>query len=49
MAQFATNNYLIYVVDDDTAIARLLSVNLEARGYRVKEFGCRRSAIMGHF
>ena len=26
------------MVDDDTAIARLLSVNLEARGYQVKEF-----------
>ena len=38
MAQFPTNNYLIYVVDDDTAIARLLSVNLEARGYQVKKF-----------
>ncbi len=39
MAQFPTNNYLIYVVDDDKAIARLLSINLEARGYQVKEFG----------
>ena len=38
MAQLATNNHLIYVVDDDTAIARLVSVNLAARGYRVKEF-----------
>ncbi len=38
MAQFSTNNHLIYVVDDDTAIARLLSVNLAARGYQVKEF-----------
>ena len=38
MAQFSTNNHLIYVVDDDTAIARLVSVNLAARSYRVKEF-----------
>jgi len=38
MAQFSTNNHLIYVVDDDAAIARLVSVNLAARGYRVKEF-----------
>lgn len=47
MAQFATNNYLIYVVDDDTAIARLLSVNLEARGYRVKEFDSGLQAVSG--
>ena len=39
MAQSPTNEHLIYVVDDDTAIARLLSVNLAARGYQVKEFG----------
>ena len=38
MAQFSTNNHLIYVVDDDAAIARLVSVNLAAPGYRVKEF-----------
>ena len=38
MAQFSTNNHLIYVVDDDAAIARLVSVNLAAQGYRVKEF-----------
>ena len=37
MAQFPTNDDLIYVVDDDAAIARLVSVNLAARGYRVKE------------
>ena len=29
---------LVYVVDDDVAIARLVSVNLAARGYRVKQF-----------
>ena len=29
---------LIYVVDDDAAIARLVSVDLAARGYRVTEF-----------
>ena len=45
MAQFATNNYLIYVVDDDTAIARLLSVNLAARGYQVKEFNSGLQAV----
>ena len=45
MAQFPTNNYLIYVVDDDKAIARLLSINLEARGYQVKEFGSGLQAV----
>lgn len=47
MAQFSTNDNLIYVVDDDTAIARLVSVNLAARGYRVKEFGDGLQAVSG--
>ena len=47
MAQFSTNDHLIYVVDDDTAIARLVSVNLAARGYRVKEFGDGIQAVSG--
>ena len=47
MAQFATNNHLIYVVDDDTAIARLVSVNLAARGYRVREFDSGSQAVAG--
>lgn len=45
MAQLPTNNHLIYVVDDDTAIARLVSVNLAARGYRVKEFDSGSQAV----
>ena len=45
MTQFSTNNHLIYVVDDDTAIARLLSVNLTARGYQVKEFNSGLQAV----
>jgi two-component system KDP operon response regulator KdpE len=45
MAQFSTNNHLIYVVDNDTAIARLVSVNLAARGYRVKEFDSGSQAV----
>lgn len=45
MAQFSTNNHLIYVVDDDAAIARLVSVNLAARGYRVKEFDSGSQAV----
>jgi two-component system KDP operon response regulator KdpE len=45
MAQFSTNNHLIYVVDDDAAIARLVSVNLAARGYRVKEFNSGSQAV----
>ena len=39
MQQPATSGHLIYVVDDDAAAARLVSVNLEARGYRVRQFG----------
>ena len=37
----------IYIVDDDDAIARLLSVNLAARGYRVKQFDSGSVAIAG--
>ena len=40
----ATGN-LVYVVDDDAAIARLVSVNLAARGYRVKQFSEGKSAL----
>ncbi len=45
MHQPATTGHLIYVVDDDFAIGRLVSVNLEARGYRVRQFD-RASAAM---
>ena len=45
MAQFSTNNHLIYVVDDDAAIARLVSVNLATRGYRVTEFNSGSQAV----
>lgn len=45
MAQFSTNNHLIYVVDDDAAITRLVSVNLAALGYRVKEFDSGSQAV----
>ena len=38
MQQPATTGHLIYVVDDDFAIGRLVSVNLEARGYQVRQF-----------
>ena len=38
MEQIATSSQLVYVVDDDTSIARLVSLNLAARGYRVKQF-----------
>ena len=38
MQQPATTGHLIYVADDDFAICRLVSVNLEARGYRVRQF-----------
>ncbi len=38
MQQIATKGQLVYVVDDDTSIARLVPLNLTARGYRVKQF-----------
>ena len=38
MQQPVTTGHLIYVVEDDVAIGRLVSVNLEARGYRVRRF-----------
>ena len=47
MVQFATSDQLIYVVDDDNAIARLVAVNLAARGYRVKQFDSGSVAIDG--
>ena len=37
-AASSTKSHLIYVVDDDIAIGRLVSVNLEARGYLVRQF-----------
>ena len=47
MAQTSTVSPLIYVVDDDDAIARLVSVNLAARGYRVKQFDSGSVVIAG--
>ena len=47
MVQIATTDQLIYVVDDDSAIARLVSVNLAARGYRVKQFDSGSVAMAG--
>lgn len=38
MAQIPPISPLIYIVDDDRAIARLVAVNLIARGYRTKQF-----------
>ena len=45
MQQPATIGHLIYVVDEDAAIGRLVSVNLEARGYRVRQFGQASTAL----
>ena len=45
MQQPATTGHLIYVVDDDFAIGRLVSVNLEARGYRVRQFNHASAAL----
>jgi len=47
MVQSATGEQLIYVIDDDTAIARLVAVNLSARGYRVKQFDSGAAALVG--
>lgn len=47
MVQSATGEQLIYVIDDDTAIARLVAVNLAARGYRVKQFDSGSAALAG--
>ena len=45
MEQTATNSQLVYVVDDDVAIARLVTVSLLARGYRVKQFSGSNEAL----
>ena len=47
MVQTATTSQLIYVVDDDSAIVRLVAVNLAARGYRVKQFDSGAVAMAG--
>ena len=47
IAQPSTISPLIYVVDDDAAVARLVSVNLAARGYRVKQFDSGSVVIAG--
>ena len=38
MEQTATSSQLVYVVDDNVAIARMVTDNLLAKGYRVKQF-----------
>jgi two-component system KDP operon response regulator KdpE len=38
MSQALTDDRLILVVDDDAVMARMVAVNLAARGYRVREF-----------
>ena len=38
MAYIATHEQLIYVVDDDTNVARLVARSLASHGYRVKDF-----------
>lgn len=39
MIQAATNGDLIYVVEDDPAISKLVALNLSVGGYQVKQFG----------
>ena len=38
---------LVYVVDDDDAIARLIAFNLSSQGYRVKQFRCGQEMLEG--
>ena len=38
MTQTAINDDLIYVVDDDRSISKLVALNLMTRGYQVKQF-----------
>ncbi|PKB78073.1 MAG: hypothetical protein BZY88_19985 [SAR202 cluster bacterium Io17-Chloro-G9] len=45
MSESSATASLVYVVDDDAAIARLVSVNLAARGYRVKQFSEGKSVL----
>ena len=45
LQQTAQRSHLVYVVDDDIAIARLVAVNLAARGYRVKQFHSGNAAL----
>ena len=44
MQQSGSNGQLIYVVDDDVSIARLLALNLTARGYQAQVFHSSREA-----
>ena len=45
MQQSGSNGQLIYVVDDDVSIARLLALNLTARGYQAQVFHSSREAL----
>ena len=45
MSESTGTGSLVYVVDDDAAIARLITVNLAARGYRVRQFSEGKSAL----
>ena len=47
MQHCSTSGHLVYVVDDDIAISRLVAINLTARGYRVKQFYTGGEALAG--
>ena len=49
MQDTATKKYLIHVVDSDDAISRLVSINLIARGYLVKQFSHGFGALASRF
>ena len=45
MKELPTDGHLIYVVDDETDIRGLVTINLSASGYQVKGFGCGAKAL----
>jgi DNA-binding response OmpR family regulator len=47
MGQPTTDSPLIYVVDDDVSIARLVFLTLESQGYQVKQFHTGRAVLEG--
>ena len=47
MRESSSSDQLIYVIDDDTAIARLVAVILAANGYRVEQFNSGAPALAG--
>jgi PleD family two-component response regulator len=47
MGQPISDSPLIYIVDDDVSIARLVFLTLESQGYQVKQFHTGRAVLDG--